>query len=120
MKSSSPVASSATAVGYQPVGISPRTASLTGASTSTTAMAFCAAFATYSVRPSGLTVTAFGELPNIGQQLPRRVNAHVTSRIRAVTGAKTPALHAGRARRLRLRCDYDLIFEKRQRESLDR
>jgi hypothetical protein len=46
MNSCSPAASTATAVGYQPVGIRPRTGSSALPSTSTIAIAFCAALAT--------------------------------------------------------------------------
>src|SRR5688572_17432014 len=66
MNSFVPAASRATAVGYQPVGMRPRTAFPDRLSGSTTATAFSAALATNSVRPSGLTVTAFGELPRTG------------------------------------------------------
>jgi hypothetical protein len=64
MNSRLPLSSSVIAVGYQPVGIRPRTASPPRGLASTTAIAFWAAFATNRVCPSGLTVTALGEPPS--------------------------------------------------------
>jgi hypothetical protein len=68
MNNRSPVASRATAVGYQPVGISPRTPWSECPSTSTTAIAFCEALATNSERPFGVTATAFGDAPRSGSR----------------------------------------------------
>src|SRR3989475_11756910 len=64
-----PSAETATAVGYQPTGISPATR-IVGGSTRTTATALLPAIATYSVRPSGARASAFGSLPT-GARGPR-------------------------------------------------
>src|SRR5215208_647208 len=54
----------ATAVGYQPVGMNPLTADFRASSTSMTATQLLSAFATYSVLPSGLRASASGVLPS--------------------------------------------------------
>src|SRR5262245_18635921 len=78
----------ATAVGYQPVGINPLTTDRFGISTSTTATQLLSALATYSVWPSGAMASASGVLPSgaLGNRLvvtvsvtiPRRVSMTVT------------------------------------------
>src|SRR5712692_829166 len=57
-----PSAERATAVGYQPVGMSPATRNALR-SNRTTATALLPAMATYSVRPSGESASALGSLP---------------------------------------------------------
>src|SRR5262249_22509696 len=54
----------ATAVGYQPVGMKPFTWLWPGVATSMTATQLLSALATYSVLPSGATATASGVLPS--------------------------------------------------------
>src|SRR5689334_15716549 len=54
----------ATAVGYQPVGMKPLSALLPGAATSMTATQLLSALATYSVAPSGDNASASGVLPS--------------------------------------------------------
>src|SRR5829696_2077888 len=54
----------ATAVGYQPVGMKPFTADLRGSSTSMTATQLLSAFATNKVPPSGERARASGVLPS--------------------------------------------------------
>src|SRR5438552_10489750 len=57
-----PSAETATAVGYQPTGMSPATRNALR-SNRTTATALLPAIATYSVRPSGESASALGSLP---------------------------------------------------------
>src|SRR5437867_7791701 len=57
-----PSAATATAVGYQPTGITPATCMAAGVRR-TAATALLPALATYRVRPSGESARAFGSLP---------------------------------------------------------
>src|SRR4051794_21390202 len=92
----------ATAVGYQPVGMNPLTADLRGASTSMTATQLLSALATYRVSPSGLRARASGVLPSgafgnraveiVSTTCPRFVSMTLTALLDAQATNSRPSL----------------------------
>src|SRR3989475_12681503 len=81
-----PSAETATAVGYQPTGISPATR-IVGGSTRTTATALLPAIATYSVRPSGARASAFASLPTGARGPSATVSCSITRPVTTSTRA---------------------------------
>src|SRR3989442_8463623 len=81
-----PSAETATAVGYQPTGMSPATRIALGSSR-TTATALLPAIATYSVRPSGARASAFGSLPTGARGVSATVSCSITRPVATSTRA---------------------------------
>src|SRR2546427_9496601 len=81
-----PSAETATAVGYQPTGMSPATR-IAPRSSRTTATALLPAIATYSVRPSGARASAFGSLPTGARGASATVSCSTTRPVATSTRA---------------------------------
>ena len=93
IKSCLPSGLTATAVGYQPVGMNPLTWLRLGVAMSMTATSLLSALATKSVLPSGATASASGVLPSgalgkravwiVSVTIPRRVSITETQLLEA-------------------------------------
>src|SRR3989449_1699964 len=81
-----PSAETATAVGYQPTGMSPATR-IAPRSSRTTATALLPAIATYSVRPSGARARAVGSLPTGARGASATVSCSTTRPVATSTRA---------------------------------